>query len=286
MSNILTKYLSKGDLKELKILRDNIKENEVIITCIGLYNHGKSTLLNALIGDFRNQTFKTADIRETSKNKKVKREHLTFVDTPGLNARVFDDKRVRDAIKSSDINLFVHNVNTGELTQKEMDFLLSVHEKWVNPKQFIERTIFIISRIDEINKEEDIERTIYKMKQQVKDVFGVAPIFIPVSALRYSKGKLESKNILIQKSNIVALESNIQSLYNKISKQILETKVKRLHDRYEELINRLTGRGEEKLLKLSQLKAQKKKNDLALQKNISTIESTLKSKYQRLKEVV
>lgn len=39
------------------------------VVCIGAYNHGKSSLLNALTKSYDNTLFKVADKRETTQNK-------------------------------------------------------------------------------------------------------------------------------------------------------------------------------------------------------------------------
>ena len=69
-AKVKNKYISHDELKSIKVLEKAIKGSSVVVTCMGLYNHGKSTLLNTLVKDFEHQTFKTADVRETSKIKK------------------------------------------------------------------------------------------------------------------------------------------------------------------------------------------------------------------------
>jgi 50S ribosomal subunit-associated GTPase HflX len=42
----LKKNLSNSEIVSLERLKKSLKENVVTVTCVGLYNHGKSTLLN------------------------------------------------------------------------------------------------------------------------------------------------------------------------------------------------------------------------------------------------
>ncbi|HMY00844.1 MAG TPA: 50S ribosome-binding GTPase, partial [Agitococcus sp.] len=58
----------------------------VRIAVFGKYNHGKSTLLNAVIG--KEGVFKASDARETVKNQEFfdKDRNIIWVDTPGLDA--------------------------------------------------------------------------------------------------------------------------------------------------------------------------------------------------------
>jgi len=204
-AKLIAKYLSKQDINNLQTLSNAIKENDIVVTCLGLYNHGKSSLLNVLVGDLKNLTFKTADTRETTENKKVKYKNLTFVDTPGLNAQKNDDKRVMDAVKESDINIFVHNINTGEFVAKEIEFFHTIKTNWENPKDFISRTIFVLSRIDEANSDEDIKNTAIRMKQQIKEVFSIEATLIPTSAMDYIDGIVENEEELVASSNITIL---------------------------------------------------------------------------------
>ena len=60
------KYLSLEEIEEIGKLSQNASDQEIRVTCIGLYNGGKSSLLNVLIGDFEEITFKVADVRETA----------------------------------------------------------------------------------------------------------------------------------------------------------------------------------------------------------------------------
>ena len=201
MSILINKYLSFVDIENIEILKKSISNQLVNITCMGLYNHGKSSLLNALIKDFDEKTFKTADVRETITNKSFEYGKINYIDTPGLNAEEYDDKRVYDAVKESDINIFVHTVTTGAFVEKEIEFLNKIKDNWGNPLDFINRTIFVLSRVDNIEDEKDIDLEIDKMKEQINEIFNINPLIIPVSALRYKKGNIENKNILIKKSN-------------------------------------------------------------------------------------
>src|SRR5690554_1073232 len=90
------------------------------IAVFGKYNHGKSTLLNALIG---REVFKVADKRETLTVSELIHEGVAWIDTPGLDADVQgdDDKLAKGAaMELADILCLVHNVKTGELDNSEL----------------------------------------------------------------------------------------------------------------------------------------------------------------------
>lgn len=282
MSKLMKKYLSTADIQLLTTLKKAIAEDKTTVTCMGLYNHGKSTLLNTLIKDFEHKTFKTADVRETALNKTVEYENISFVDTPGLNAQEYDDKRVMDAIKESDINLFVHNLTTGAFIAKEVEFLSTIKRYWLNPKEFIDRTIFVVSRLDQENNEGDIEKTIEEMKKQVFEIFNLEANIIPVSAKNYTKGKKEDKNILIKKSKITELEGLINNLSADLSKSIKETRQARLNNQYNNLIRKLTSKVQGNKLEISKQKQAEKEYRNSLNNDIQKIEDTLQNMYSRL----
>jgi len=275
MNKLMSKYLTKTDLQTIDDLKSAIYEDKISVTCVGLYNHGKSTLLNALIKDFEHKTFKTADVRETYVSKVVEYNNIRFVDTPGLNAKEYDDKLVMKAIGESDINLFVHTVTTGEFTEKEIDFLNKIKKHWKNPQEFIERTIFVVSRIDKANNKQDIDKTVEKITTQILKFFDSKPIVIPVSAMRYTKGQIEKKNILIKKSNFEMLEEKITKFQEQAIEPIKRTKKDRLENYYSELLQKLSSKLEVKKLELNKLRNEKMEIDKNLNKDIDKIESTL-----------
>ena len=286
MNDIIKKYLSKDEIKNIEILKNSINNNKLTITCIGLYNHGKSTLLNALIDDFDLTTFKVADKRETAKNKKIEFNKFYYIDTPGLNAKENDDKRAFDAIKETDLVLFVHNAKTGEFHEAEIRLLKKIGATWSEPEKFLEKTIFVLSRIDELeNENDDLEKLILKMQDQIKDIFNKKAKIIAVSANRYIKGKKENKNILIKKSKLLDLIQEIDKLKEKLSESFLKEKKQRLEKFFNSLIKRYISLIEEKKLQLSSIKREKEKFLSSLGQDIKKAENTLISKYKRLKEI-
>ena len=280
-AKVKNKYISHNELDSIKVLKKAIKESSVLVTCMGLYNHGKSTLLNTLVKDFEHKTFKTADVRETAENKKVVYGDITFVDTPGLNAKDYDDKRVMDAVKESDINLFVHNVSTGEFTKVEVDFLHNIKKHWSNPKEFIQRTLFVLTRTD-TTSEEDITTTQQRMQQQIQEIFGVSANFIALSAKSYTKGMLESKKLLVKKSNVEELENALTTLKDSYKTSILKTKKERLERLYDNLIKKLSSKVQTNKLEVTQTKRELEKIENGLHSDIKNIEQTLSNYYGRM----
>jgi len=278
----LEKYLSKSDIKSLKKLQKATLTNEITVTCVGLYNHGKSTLLNVLIKDFKFKTFKTADARETTVNKTVIRNNIKYVDTPGLNAKKRDDKKVMEAIQSSDITLFVHIITTGEFNKKEIEFLEKIQKHWSNPQEFIDRTIFVLSRIDNIEDYEQIEKTSNRMKEQIQDIFSCSCLIAPVSAIDYRDGMIENENELVEESNIKELEKQIGGLSKQSREAIFKTKGKRVENKFNKLFDKLNKKIKKNKEKISKLQKEQQVIDKNFKKDMKKIRKTLKNKYQRL----
>jgi len=262
--------------KELDKLVNSLDETNVV--CCGLYNNGKSTLLNVLIDDFEFKTFKTADIRETTASKKQKYKNITYIDTPGLNATYEDDKVVIDTIIESDINLFVHNITTGELNEKEVEFLNILKENW-DKREFINKTIFVLSRIDELENIDDIQNTKNRVNTQIKDIFGTNPTIIEVSAIDYKDGKVEDENQLIKTSGIDNLKDYISKF---IKEDIKSLKKLRIADKQKEIetkINNLLNKTEKEITKIEKsIKEHNKK----LSHKIDEYSNNLISKYNQI----
>jgi len=281
----LEQYLTKQDVNSLKTMKQAIHQNQITVTCVGLYNHGKSTLLNVLIKDFKYKTFKTADARETTLNKAVIYNNIKYVDTPGLNAQKEDDKKVMEAVQNSDITLFVHTITTGEFNKKEIEFLNNIKQYWENPQEFIERTIFVLSRIDNIGNSEDVEKTSKRMKEQIKHIFDNDCLIIPISSTDYTEGMVENEEELISESNVKILEEKINFLSEQSKEAIIKTKRKRFEDKFDKLQLKLNKKLQFNQKKIKKLKEEQTKKDIELKNDLSKIENTLKSMYQRLEGI-
>jgi len=281
----LENFLTKSEVMSLKNMQKAMFQNQITVTCVGLYNHGKSTLLNVLIKDFKYKTFKTADARETTLNKTVVYNDIMYVDTPGLNAQYDDDNKVMEAIENSDITLFVHTITTGEFNKKEIEFLTQIQKHWKNPQEFIERTIFVLSRIDNIENREDIEKTKNKMQEQIKEIFNSNCLTIPISSADYKDGMIDNEEELISESNIKILEKEIALLSKKSKESIIKTKRKRFEYKFYELQLKLNQKLKINQEKIEELKVEKKKQNKEFKNDISKIERTLENMYSKLERI-
>ena len=237
-------------------LKNSLNTEKPKIFCIGMQNAGKSSLLNALIDDFENKTFSVSDIRETASTKEVPYKNIIYVDTPGIGHSQKDDNTVYDSIINSDMNLFVHNTE-GELLEEEIRFLKKIQNGWKNSKEFIDKTIFIISRADLVEPKE-IDRLKNRVFIQIEEIFGAKPKIISTSSNDYIQGKTEDELELVKISNIVNLKQDIE-------KKNLDFKKSRKY-KINSLIDKTLAEIENKLL-LNNEKIDELENKIKLDKN-------------------
>lgn len=285
-SELMIKYIYQKDIEELNKLKQSLNDTKIRVTCIGQYNNGKSSLLNALIKDKNNETFKVSDNRETISNKTLEYNNMIFVDTPGLNVQNNDDVEAIKAIKSSDINLFVHNINNGELNEVENIFLNNVLKYWDNNiEDFVFSTIFVLTKIDELQNEYDKQKTIKKVSQQINDIFGLESSIIAISSSDFLEGIRHDERELIEESNILNLEMELENLSISLKNKITKIKQQRVMSHYDNLIKKLNHLLEKKNDSLNAIRNEKIERMKNLTEDISRIETTLKNKYERLKEL-
>jgi GTPase len=107
------------------------------VVAYGKYNHGKSSLLNALAGQ---DYFEVGDIRTTVKVDQVNAGGIAWIDTPGLDAAVGrqDDELARSAAyQAADVVLFCHNAGEGELDAQEQAALQALREAGRGPNTIL-----------------------------------------------------------------------------------------------------------------------------------------------------
>ncbi|WP_025270204.1 GTPase [Hippea sp. KM1] len=267
--------IASEDLKKLKHLLENMEKNrKPVVAAIGLYNHGKSSILNALIDDLDNRTFKVADKRETKRIEIKDMDDFVYMDTPGIDAREDDDRRVLDAVMDIDAILFVHNPSTGELASKEVEFLHLIRKSFKDVREFADRTIFVLSRIDEL-EEGEVERVKNKIKSQIKEYLGADIYIKEVSAKRYFKGVKENKNIFIEKSGIVSLMDAIFTIIRLNADKMMASKKEKVIKTIDSIISNLNRRAKKLYKEVNILTQEKQKFESDIFEELWLINSTI-----------
>ncbi|WP_291946865.1 GTPase [Campylobacter sp.] len=202
----------KNEYESYLTILGTINKN-LTICVIGLYNSGKSSLLNALTNSFDKNNFSVADVVETKEIKSLEYEDVIFIDTPGLNVDENDDANAYKGFLQSDIYLFVHNVTTGELHKQEFEYLKKLVQN--NDDNFVKNLVIILSKSDGIDKEK-IEQVKENIKKQLINFIDQKSIdkikIIAVSSESYIKGHNENKKLLIKNSNIELLNQTLNDL--------------------------------------------------------------------------
>ncbi|WP_366118080.1 GTPase [uncultured Campylobacter sp.] len=267
------KYKLKWLYKFANRLETGLNANPNVV-CIGLYNHGKSSLLNALTQNYDNALFKVADKRETTENKSYEFNGIVYTDTPGLNAVIQDDELAFEAVISSDVNIFVHSQNDGELSKKEVEYLQNLVSKYCTAQMLIGKTVFVMNHIESLNDEE-IKKAKQRFVQQIKEVFGLDPILLTAKTVSYIKAMRENKAVLAKQSGVEEIKEQVLKLCK--DEVVKYRRKKRLSLVYSEIINLLQQKIEETAKAIDDEKARSQKIWSEINQMIQNINS-IKSK--------
>lgn len=189
-------------------------DSDINVVVIGIMNHGKSTMLNALLNDTDDSLFKVADRRETREIQCEERDGICWTDTPGFDADEADDNKALAGIKQLKIGLFVHKASTGELHANEVEVLHKISNTY--EKTFMDNTCIVLNK--DINDDEELKMVREKISEQLEDLLGESLNIFPCNPKSYQKGLRENKKILAGKSGITELRDWIKGRYEYLGK--------------------------------------------------------------------
>ena len=178
-----------------------------IVAC-GLFNAGKSSLLNALSGRVGKERFAVGVVPTTSACDHLTDGILQWVDTPGFDVSTTDDAEAYKAICKADILLFLHNLGTpGGLQRPEVDFLNELVQNAETRQVLTERLCIVLTKRDvvRLRNEAELCRRECIIKKQVASEIGSVVQQFTVSSNVYIKGFSESKRKLMEYSRVPAL---------------------------------------------------------------------------------
>lgn len=180
------------------------------IAVCGMYNAGKSTLLNVLSGHTSDEDapFATGAARCTSKVSEHHADGVVYVDTPGIDGGPGDDAVALAGLESADYLLCAHNVAVVELEEQESSFLRSLPARL---PELAARFVLVLTQVDCAEDESDLSRR----RQGVLDAFARELSFMPryfcVSAHRFARGRREGKLAMVNRSGVTALQAWIHA---------------------------------------------------------------------------
>ena len=170
------------------------------VVVLGHYNHGKSSLLNALIGE---DCFAVSNKRETIKVKIKEHAGIRWVDTPGLDADISgeDDRKALDAANTeADLRLLVHAADLGELDRNETAMV----ERLIQEQRESDRAFLLaLTRTDKVSVS-DLDTIVAAIQAQVPEATMIA-----VSSHLAMRGREENKPQLSALGNLDALQAAI-----------------------------------------------------------------------------
>ena len=191
-----------------KLYKEKIENTKPQIMFFGLYNAGKSSLLNELL---RDDVAKVADVPTTDHVDYYNWRGYTIADTPGVGAPIEHEEVTNEAIRKADVVLFVMT-NAGSFEKKE---------NYVRMKDIVDAGKKIIIVIND--KSNFLPQECYEEMMQVQqkiydnmmalDIDNVKERFtiLFVNAKLAHKGRMANKHLLWEKSQIAELESYILS---------------------------------------------------------------------------
>ena len=182
------------DLRRFREARDQLTGLFLLVVA-GEFNSGKSTFINALLGERvlpEGVTPTTDRINLLRYGPEITEQHLeafllertypadllreiTIVDTPGTNAIIRrHEELTRDFIPRADLVLFVTSADR-PFTESERGFLEQIRE-WGK------KIVFVVNKIDILPRPEDRQQVLGFVREHAQALLAEAPRLFPVSA--------------------------------------------------------------------------------------------------------
>ena len=209
---ILNRHLGEVEVKELRtFVEAHLDDGKPTAMVYGIYNSGKSTLLNALRG---RKEAKTANRPETDRVTPYNWKGLQILDTPGIDAPQEHEKVSREALDKTDAVLFVMDSSSTYEEAAIYDEITDILERnkrlmiVVNNKSGLSETDEEYGRIyDKIlaNIQAAAERRDLSLGR-------ATPPIRMVDAKTGLKGRVEDEYRLVAASGLIELEADLNRM--------------------------------------------------------------------------
>ncbi|MCM1507975.1 MAG: 50S ribosome-binding GTPase [Ruminococcus flavefaciens] len=298
-------YLTKIDKEVLSLLC--AEKPKVMV--YGIYNAGKSTLINAIIGK---EVAEMRDRPTTYKIDEYDNGDYTLVDSPGVDAPIEHQQITEDNIESCHVILYVISTKGGfesiknyenmyRLIKTEKPFIIVINDK---------------NGENDINNSENINSIKCKILENLQKISGnyhIENLFdtIAVNGKRALQGQLQGKEKLVELSNLSMIKNRIlHFLHSQSAMSIYKAPVNNLISMLDEMIadtEEKTNLGSNKIFTsyLSDIRAQRNSFmdeipcrinmmvrryertliESAYSKNISSWESNIQSMYREFEDM-
>lgn len=215
------------DTMKLKDMLSQIDNPFMMLVC-GEYNSGKSTFINALLGEAicKIGSTPTTDKINIIKNgfsdvEQIKSNIINIinvdlellkdfliVDTPGTNSIIKEHQEItKKFIHRAELILFITSADRpfSESERLMLDLISSKYGK---------KIVFVLNKVDQKEKE-DINEIVKFIENNSLKLLGIRPTILPVSSKKAYEGIRENDGTQIEKSNIDFVIKRINSIYKK-----------------------------------------------------------------------
>ena len=182
-------------------------ESLFLVVFVGEFSTGKSSIINAIIGEktldegitpttdkisiIKYGEEKSVDLNDGIATFTVNQENLeniNIVDTPGTNVTIEQHEQItQNFIPRADIIFFTIGAERA-VTGSESEFIKFLREDWQK------KIVFLLNKIDIASGEEEYKQLLEHSTSELERIFSIQPHIIPISAKREieSPGSSES----------------------------------------------------------------------------------------------
>ena len=195
---------------------DKRNQPDASIMVYGVYNAGKSTLINALVGE---RVAKTGDIPLTDRVDAYRWHNSIILDTPGVDAPVKHEAVTREQMLKADAVIFVVNPSGAAEEEKTLQVLIEILQ--AKKKLFLvlnDKDRMDIETLTRLKNDIRIRLQSLAEAQGLKDVLQDIPI-LRVNAEMALQARLENTAGLLRLSEFPTFEATLETFITSIDSQ-------------------------------------------------------------------
>ncbi len=201
-------FLSQEKINDMtKMVKQKINDFSPGIMVYGVYNAGKSTLLNALIGQ---EYAEMSDRPETCKVARFEWHGYNVYDTPGIDAPQEHEKITEQHLKQIEVVIFVISTDGVVEEANVYDRICCIAKQKSVILVLNNKSAYDPLELKEIK--DKVLSNLAAVDSAIKDI----PLLV-VNAASALKGRIEKKQTLLEQSGILRLEKEMDSIMRQTS---------------------------------------------------------------------